>query len=245
MPEFGFTKEQVQTLVTALLALPREPVAEAYRVSAPKPRYSPPGHFGELVSKYRCLSCHQIAGTGGDISTAPLEREGSKVRRDWLESYMLRPFTLRPILVERMVPLRMPHEDATFLASFIENVFRDDRIQEEIFPAGPAPDQVERGRRLFYERYGCQACHMVGGKGGYYGPLLDGVGQRLKSGWVYWWLRGPQRWRQDVREPDYGLDETDARDLTAYVVSIPATTTTSQSNPPTGADPFGARGAAP
>ena len=62
---------------------------------------------------------------------------------------------------------------------------------------------------------------MVGGKGGYYGPLLDGAGERLKSGWVYWWLQGPQRWRADVREPDYGLDDKDARDLAAFIVSIP------------------------
>jgi mono/diheme cytochrome c family protein len=81
---------------------------------------------------------------------------------------------------------------------------------------------VERGRSLFFERYGCQACHQVGGRGGYYGPLLDGAGKRLQAGWVFWWLRGPQRWRADVRCPDYGLEEEDARDLTAYVVSIPA-----------------------
>ncbi len=74
---------------------------------------------------------------------------------------------------------------------------------------------------LFFERHGCQACHSVGGRGGAYGPFLDGVGERLRSGWVFWWLRGPQRWRADVLCPDYGLDETDARDLAAFVVSIP------------------------
>lgn len=220
MPEFGFTSEQVQTLVTALLAMPKQPVPEKYRVPVETPHDSPPGHFGELVSKYRCLSCHQIAGMGGDISTAPLGAEGSKVRQDWLEHYLLQPYALRPILTERMIPLRMPGKDAAFLTNFIENVYRDDRIPDEIFPDGTLPDQVERGDKLFHERYGCQACHMVHGKGGYYGPLLDEVGRRLKSGWIYWWLRGPQRWRADVREPDYGLDENDARDLAAYLVSL-------------------------
>jgi hypothetical protein len=52
--------------------------------------------------------------------------------------------------------------------------------------------------------------------------LLDGAGARLKTGWIYTWLKGPQRWRADAREPDYGLDDADARALTAYVASIPA-----------------------
>lgn len=221
MPDFGFMDEEVQALVTALLSLPGEPAPEGFRAPAPRPRYTAPGRFGALVSEYRCLSCHQVGGAGGDISTAPLEAEGSKVREDWLKRYLLLPTTLRPILVERMIPLRMPEAEAAFLANFMENVYRDNTIPDEIFPSGPPADQVERGRNLFFERYGCQACHMVGGRGGYYGPLLDGAGERLKSGWIFWWLRGPQRWRADVREPDYGLDETDARDLAAYVASIP------------------------
>jgi len=222
MPEFGFDDEQVTELVTALLSLPRKPVPETYRVPAPQPHYSPPGRFGSLVSGYRCMSCHRIQADGGDISTAPLTAEGSKVREDWLKNYLLLPITLRPILVERMIPLRMSPDEAAFMADFMENVYLDDRIPGEIFPDGPPAKRVERGRTLFYERYGCQACHMVGGKGGYYGPLLDGAGTRLKSGWVYWWLLGPQRWRADVREPDYGLSEEDARDLAAFIVSIPA-----------------------
>jgi len=222
MPEFGFSDEQVTQLVTALLSLPRQPVPEAYRVAAPRSGYTPPGRFGAMVSGYRCMSCHRIQGAGGDLSTAPLTAEGSKVRGDWLKDYLLLPFTLRPILVERMIPLQMDSGEASFMAEFIENVYLDDRIPGEIFPGGPPADRVERGRKLYHERYGCQACHMIGGKGGYYGPLLDGAGRRLKSGWVYWWLQGPQRWRADVREPDYGLSQEDARDLAAYIISVPA-----------------------
>lgn len=222
MPDFGFSPEQVEAIVTALLSTGRDPVPPSYRVAAPEPRYTPPGKFGALVDRYRCLSCHQIQGVGGDISTAPLTLEGSRVKRDWLVDYLLHPSTIRPILTDRMIPLRMPQEDAVFLADFMENVYVENQVPEQIFPGGPRPAQVERGRSLFFERYGCQACHQVGGRGGYYGPLLDGAGKRLQAGWVFWWLRGPQRWRADVRCPDYGLEEEDARDLTAYVVSIPA-----------------------
>jgi mono/diheme cytochrome c family protein len=221
MPRFGFTEHQTEAVVTALLALGREPVPAPYAVPAPQHEYVPPGHFGALVAEYRCMSCHQIGGVGGDISTAPLTAEGSKVRETWLAGYLGVPTTLRPILEERMIVLQIPKDQAAFIANFADNVLRDDRIPDDMFPNGPRPDQVERGRKLYHERYGCQACHMIGGKGGYYGPLLDGAGNRLKSGWIYTWLKGPQKWRADVREPDYGLDDADALDLTAFVATIP------------------------
>ena len=81
------------------------------------------------------------------------------------------------------------------------------------------PEQVQRGRRLFFECYGCQACHQAEGTGGYYGPPLDDSPKKLESGWIAWWLEGPQRWRADVRCPDYGMGADDARDLAAYLVA--------------------------
>jgi len=224
MPQFGFEARQVQQIVTALLSIPAQPVPPAYRRASAPSAYRPAGRFGKLLVRYRCLSCHRIEGTGGDISTAPLTREGSRVKEEWLKGYLLHPSTIRPALTDRMIPLRMPDQNAGFLAQYVENVFVDDSIPAEAFSGEVPAGAAERGRQLFFERYGCQACHMVGGRGGYYGPMLDGAGVRLKSGWVYWWLRGPQRWRTDVRCPDYGMDETDAQDLAAYVVSIPSAT---------------------
>jgi mono/diheme cytochrome c family protein len=224
MPDFHFTSEQVQAIVTALLSHGRLPVPQKYQVAAGEATYAPPGRFGKLVEKYRCMSCHLIQGAGGDISTAPLGAEGSRVRREWLARYMLHPSTIRPILTDRMIPLRLTDEEAGFIADFIANVYVDNDVPGEIVPGGPSADRIQRGRQLFFERHGCQACHMVGNRGGYFGPLLDGAGDRLEPGWILWWLRGPQRWRADVRCPDYGLDEEDARDLAAYVASIPAAT---------------------
>jgi mono/diheme cytochrome c family protein len=220
MPVPALAPEEVQALVTALLSLPREPVLERFRVRVPEGSYRPPGRFGRLVDRYRCLSCHRIHGTGGDLSTAPLTAEGSRVKHDWLRDYLLVPATIRPLLTDRMVHLRMPEDEAAFMADFMENVYVDEEIPGELFPEGPPSELVARGRSLFYERYGCQSCHMVNNRGGYYGPLLDGLGDRLESGWIFWWLQGPQRWQGDIRCPDFGLDDEDAKDLTAYIVSI-------------------------
>lgn len=219
MPEFGFAPEQVEALVTALLSFDPVEVPEEYRVASESARYAPPGRFGELVRRYRCLSCHEIQGVGGDLATAPLTAEGSKVTESWLERYLLLPVSIRPILTDRMIPLRMSEERAAFLAGFMTNVFVDDAIPGEIFPGGAPREQSERGRRLYYERYGCHSCHQKGGSGGFYGPLLDDAPTKLRSGWIAWWLQGPQRWRADVRCPDFGLDATDARDLAAFLAT--------------------------
>jgi mono/diheme cytochrome c family protein len=223
MPTFDFTPEEVRAVVTALLALGAQQVPEAYRVAERSPvAVIPGGEVGRLVDRYRCLSCHRIGDQGGDISTAPLTYEGSKVRRDWLVDYLLVSYSLRPIIEERMPIFRMSRADAELLAGAITNFYVDPRIAQDPFagrPAGDA-DPVE-GQRL-YTSLGCRACHIVGATGGYYGPPLNDTQTRLQPGWVFAWLKGPQKWRADVRCPDYGLTDTDALRLTAYLGTLKA-----------------------
>lgn len=222
MPVFALDDRAVTAAVTALLSSTGETIPEAYRIEPAAAGGSPPGRFGALVREYRCLSCHQVRGAGGDIATAPLTAEGSKVKRQWLEDYLLLPTTIRPILPDRMIPLGMPREEAAFLAEILDEVYLDDAIPGEIFPGGVPAERVERGRRLYFQRYGCQACHQAEGAGGYYGPPLDDTARKLESGWIAWWLGGPQRWRPDVRCPDYGIEAEEATDLAAFLLSLGA-----------------------
>ena len=221
MPAFGFSPEDSRAVVTAVLALGAEPVPEAYR-RAPTwpPAVLPGGEVGALIDSYRCLSCHQIGDRGGDISTAPLTYEGSKVKREWLVDYLVLSFTIRPILEERMPIFRMSREEATKLSDAIEGFWLDPAIPDDPFAGRPAADaDTGEGQKLFVS-LGCRGCHIVGGSGGYYGPPLTDTAKRLRPGWIYTWLKGPQRWRADVRCPDYGLRDTDALRLTAYLGTL-------------------------
>ncbi len=223
MPSFGLRPDETQAVVTALLAIGAEPVPEAYRVVPSGPVVPVPiGGAGRLIDRYRCLSCHQIGQRGQDISTAPLTFEGSKVQRDWLIDYLVLSFTIRPILTERMPILRMPRAEATELAEAIESLFVDPRVPEDPFAGRQASDaDTAEGQRL-YVTLGCRACHIVGSSGGYYGPPLSDSGSRLRPGWTFTWLKGPQRWRADVRCPDYALTDRDALRLTAYLAGLRA-----------------------
>jgi mono/diheme cytochrome c family protein len=222
MPSYGFGADDSRAVVTALLALGAQPVPEAYRYAPPKnAAFLPGGPVGKLIQSYRCLSCHEIGDRGADVSTAPLTYEGSKVKREWLVDYLMASYTLRPILEERMPVFRMPREDATQLADTLQNFYLDPSIPEDPFVGHPASDaDPVEGQRL-YVGLGCRGCHILGSSGGYYGPPLTETGKRLKPGWTYTWLKGPQRWRADVRCPDYGLSDTDALRLTAYLEAQP------------------------
>jgi mono/diheme cytochrome c family protein len=221
MPSYGFQPEETQAVVTALLSFSAQPAPESYRAATgPAPAPIPGGPVGRLMSRYRCLSCHEIGDKGGDISTAPLAFEGSKVRREWLVDYLVLSYSLRPILTERMPIFRMPREEAVQLADAIESLYVDPRVPEDPFAGHPPSDgDPGEGERL-YVTLGCRSCHIIGSSGGYYGPPLSNSSARLKPGWTFAWLKGPQRFRQDVRCPDYGLTDRDALRLTAYLGTL-------------------------
>ena len=76
------------------------------------------------------------------------------------------------------------------------------------------------GKMLYYGTYGCQGCHQIDLKGGFVGPALDKVGSRLKPGWIYHWLKNPQSFKPETIEPNNNLNETEARAMTAFLMSL-------------------------
>jgi mono/diheme cytochrome c family protein len=232
MPTFALSPKETRAVVTALLSLGAKPVPHAYRsMPSTRPSLIPGGAVGALMDKYRCLSCHQIGDRGGDTSTAPLTAEGSKVKQDWLVNYLTLSFTIRPILTDRMPVFQMTKDQASQMALAFETFYLDPTIPEDPFlgQTSSANDPIE-GKRI-YDTLGCRACHILGAGGGYYGPPLSEAGSRLKPGWVFKWLKGPQKWRTDVRCPNYGLTDTDALRLTSYLGTLSKSSATSKKTP--------------
>jgi mono/diheme cytochrome c family protein len=219
MPTFGFTEPEAAAVSVALLSLRADPVPPDRATVAPGyPPYEPQGEFGALVRRYRCLSCHQIQGTGGTLSTVALDRIGSQLRRDYIEQYVQKPIAVRVGLAERMPHLNIAPDEARVLADHLSAVMVDDALHAEI-PTDTAT--VDRGRELF-DRHGCQGCHIVGDRGGFVGPDLNGSGARLQPGWTVAWLLDPEGGKPGTLQPDHGLTREEAEALTAYTLSIPA-----------------------
>jgi len=79
---------------------------------------------------------------------------------------------------------------------------------------------VERGKSLFKEKYGCQGCHIVEGKGGYVGPTLDDAGDRLKPAYLFNWLMNPQKFKPNTIEPRTGMSPQEAFDIASYLLTF-------------------------
>ena len=88
------------------------------------------------------------------------------------------------------------------------------------------PDQAaklaERGKQLYANKYGCNACHQVGDAGGAVGPALDRAGFRLNGTWVFRWVKYPQSMKPDTRMPNLGLSDDDAKAVTMYLATLRA-----------------------
>ncbi len=82
--------------------------------------------------------------------------------------------------------------------------------------------QVERGKQLYTNTYGCNGCHSLNGVGGLVGPALDRAGFRLNPTWVYQWIRNPQAMKKHTRMPNLGTSDADARALTYYLGTLRA-----------------------
>lgn len=217
MPSFGLSTEDARAITVALLANSHEKIPEEYIVR-PKPRnaYVPQGEFGKLVNDLACLGCHTIYGNGRPVATE-LSMEGSQTETNWIKGYFKIPYSLRPILTERMPNLFLSDQEIRVIADYMQSVFVVDSLDRLMKMDGAA---VIEGRGLYYERYGCQSCHQIGGKGGYVGPPLDKVGERLKAGWIFHWLKNPEAYKPESLEPDNKLTDREAEAITAFLMTL-------------------------
>jgi cytochrome c2 len=96
--------------------------------------------------------------------------------------------------------------------------------------ADSSPPSAERGKKLIAE-IGCGLCHRIPGidqATGNVGPPLDGIGSRAFIAGVLnnttdnmvHWLRFPQKVVPGNAMPDMALDESQARDIAAYLETI-------------------------
>jgi mono/diheme cytochrome c family protein len=232
MPTLGFTPAQAATITVSLASLRKADLPAARVVKrVPPPPYRPHGRFGEIVTRYRCLSCHAVEGWGGDLSTVPLDRIGSQLQRDYLVGYLLNPGAVRVSVEARMPVFHMLPEEARTIADYAAATFLDDELDG--YDARFTPAEARRGEQL-YRQLGCVGCHQLNMQGGYVGPDLSNAGKRLRPGWTSAWLTAPERYKPGTLQPDYGLSAPDARALTAYLASLGQGATTARAGGPAG-----------
>jgi mono/diheme cytochrome c family protein len=225
MPDFRLTTAQTTALVTFLLGQVAEEIPDPYRAGKQKPSLLPlsvpGGRVGTLLQKYQCQQCHPIVGEGSRQGP-DLTFEGSKVQKAWLVQYLQAPFPIRPLLQARMPNFGMTKAEASLLAEYITLALVDPRLPPDPLPFLPLTKQEQRrGKRLFGRKYGCNACHQLGGDGGRVGPDLTGVAKRLTPEWLLRYLQRPRELVPDTLMPDMGLSAAEVGILARYLWYFP------------------------
>lgn len=219
MPVFNLSGKQVEAITTYLLSLQKIDFPFNYlQIAPPTPVYFPKGEVATIINKYSCLQCHKIEGTGGTIAP-DLSIVGSQLQLNWIKKYFEVPYSLRPIVEERMPKLFISNKEIETLLNYFNTELLDDSIsfiEETLFNNS----NIDKGKSLYSQKYGCQSCHILDGKGGYVGPPLDNIGDRLKPEWIFSWLINPQKYKPETIEPRTGMPEKEAIDITRYLMSL-------------------------
>lgn len=223
MPQYNWNAADLDAVTTALLAMQGTPATSGLQrlvVARQENAFQPTGEFGEVYERYKCYTCHKFNGYGGDLAP-DLSYEGSRAGRQWLLSFLKSPQTLRPTLVLRMPQFNMTEKEANTLADYIGMALQKPGVNPAKIEAKQfTPAMAALGKQLYEVKYQCQACHTIGGTGGYVGPNLNNAGNWLTPAWVEAWLRNPQALVADTIEPRRNFTEDEIRGLTAYLMTL-------------------------
>lgn len=219
MPEFSLSDDEIHLLVVYLLSLTKRDVPKELLPKSSSKEYVLTGQVGELFKRYSCLSCHSIGGSGGTMAP-DFEGMGSKLKQEFVRSYLLTPYAVYPVMTERMPQLNLTDQESQLFADYLRLALLDDKVESVNLPQQFSPDSVKDGRLLFWETYRCDACHIAEGKGGYYGPSLDSSGLRLSPKWIYLRMTDLEAVDEFSREPNFKMNPDEAKAVTAYLMSL-------------------------
>jgi mono/diheme cytochrome c family protein len=216
MPNFDFTDEEVNRLLTAIMSLQREiqpPAAMPVRSA----RYDYEINGRTLVHRRNCVGCHIIEGDGGDFiklvadpSLGPpmLTPEGARVQPDWLYAFVRGPITIRPWLNVRMPTFGLDDQNINQVISYfgsISNTIGPFQTHELV-----KASNSDAGKPLF-DLLKCQQCHVLGAipkdqPTSNLAPDLRMSSERLQPDWIMQWLKKPSDILPGTRMPAFWPD---------------------------------------
>jgi mono/diheme cytochrome c family protein/predicted nucleic acid-binding Zn-ribbon protein len=181
----------------------------------------------ELFKNLGCHGCH-LAEEYEDMDPVgpPLVHLGSKVKADWLVSWIMNPRDYLPD--SRMPRFHLTDEEAKAVAAYLLD-FKDPEIQDFRFTlpsSSQTMDQVllTEGKKLLNSS-GCITCHDLEGhdaegeiKVEKIGPNLSKLEKKVEPEWLFTWLKNPNVYRPGTKMPRFRFTDREARALTAYLL---------------------------
>jgi len=175
-----------------------------------------------LIRDLGCIVCHEIKDHDTTVrEEAPnLTLEGEIVRRDWLFTFLRKPYVIRPAIKARMPDFRLTDREALaiteYLASLVEG--GEPVAKEFSYPRKGSAQEVEAAKKLISQDYfNCFNCHIQGdkipaGKPDEWAPDLARVRNRINPDFLFKWFQGPDKYRPGVKMPAYFPDKDSGPD---------------------------------
>ena len=185
----------------------------------------------QLIAGLGCTGCH--ATDHPALSELPqagpsLIGVAGKTRPAWAHYWLDAPRAASPATA---IPHSFAHDDpgdgdSDRRSAEIRAVVH--YLWEHSRPAAyePPPTGDEEAGKALFHSVGCAACHLIDpaapappDRERRHGPHLARIGSKVTAGWLQAWLRDPHAYRHDTPMPSLRLDETEAADLTAYLMT--------------------------
>jgi len=199
------------------------------------------------TSYEKCAGCHTIGGgflVGPDLKGVISRRDRSWLIR-WIQEpdKMLAegdPIATQELKNAAIMPnFGISETEAKDILAYIESgpTVPEPTTVEKTAPvvgSSSLAGNIANGKQAYQK---CAVCHTIGGKGevgtghGEVGPDLKGVTSRRELTWLVRWIQEPNKMldegdpiatqlleeHNNVRMPNWGLSETEARDILAYL----------------------------
>lgn len=172
-----------------------------------------------LWHKYDCIGCHTIFGNGSYFAP-DLTKTTVNKPQSYLTKFLVNP---RKVKAGASMPvLGITVEEAEKIVAFLDWTSKVDTNGWPPAPVLAALVAPKSAGVAVYEKYGCSACHIIGGVGGTSGPDLTHVGSRMSDPeWHKKHLADPQSVVADSAMPPYPQITGEELDqLADYLVSL-------------------------
>lgn len=218
MPDFGFNKEQVESLVTFLLSFSKDqyPVEFIKQLNDPEDVRN---RGKKLLEERNCLGCHTIDDVGGDYAPN-LSMEAKKVRAEWLINFLREPYRIRPLEDTRMPDFNLSFDDVQAAIEYLSYIREDKYPFKATQKVETYLEDIEAGKELYQKELACLGCHTFEGMGGYVGPEHTDMASRLRREWVEEWVTDPQKIKPDVRMPRFVFKGDEKKFLIDYLMTM-------------------------